>query len=210
MLSCANVTVERNGQRIIENVQLSLKAGELLALVAPNGSGKTTFLEAVAGLLPIDAGAIEWAGCRIDGLPAHARARRGIRLIPDRNIVFANLSVEENLAVRTTKADGRTDPLPDIAALARLRLQQKAGALSGGEKRILATASALRSGPRLLLADEFSEGLQHGVYEQMLGHVRDLCDSGSIAILVLHSEALAQSQGIPTVTIRGNRLVRLE
>ena len=124
--------------------------------------------------------------------------------------MFSNLSVQENLAVRIAKREDRRVPIPDIAALARLRPLQKAGALSGGEKRILATASALRSGPRLLLGDEFSEGLQPGVYEQMLGHVRDLCRSGSIAILVLHSTLLAKNEGIPTVTIRGNRLVPLE
>jgi branched-chain amino acid transport system ATP-binding protein len=210
MLLCSNVAIERNGQSLLEGVNLTLEPGALLALVAPNGSGKTTLLETLAGALPLAAGQIEFAGHRIERLPVHARARRGVRLIPDRNMVFANLSVAENLSMGARKLEVQGAPrAAEIKVLATLRQMQKAGALSGGQKRILATCSALRAQPRLLLGDEFSEGLQHGVVEQLLGQVRELCREGAIAILVLHSEAFAREKGIPALTIQRKRLVCL-
>lgn len=206
MFVCTNLTVERSGQRVLEAVDLQMKPGDVLGLIGPNGCGKTTLLEALVGAIPVASGQIVFDGKVLDGSPMHARARQGIRLVPDRNMVFANLSVEEHLGLQS---GGMSPPL-EFSAFARFRSAQKAGSLSGGEKRILATVSALQSQPRLLLADEFSEGLQPGVVQKMLGQVRELCSKGGMAILVVHSEKFAAEQGISAVTIRQRRVVAVE
>ena len=205
MLSCKNIAVERSGQRVLEAGELQLAAGELIGLTGPNGCGKTTLLEALVGAIPLASGQVVFDGRTIESLPVHVRAQAGIRLIPDRNMVFANLSVQEHLQLCRQNSSA----LLDINEFAPFRLAQKAGTLSGGEKRILATACALHSLPRLLLADEFSEGLQPGVVQKMLRQVRKLCERGAIAILVLHSEKFAAEEKIPAYTVQHKRLVRL-
>jgi branched-chain amino acid transport system ATP-binding protein len=205
MFKCTNLTVERSGQRVLDAIHLQLKPGEILGLIGPNGCGKSTLLEALVGEIPIAGGQILIDGHSLETEPTHVRARRGVRLVPDRNLVFANLSVQDHLSLHT---DAGASSL-DLNAFARFRPSQKAGSLSGGEKRILATVSALASRPRLLLADEFSEGLQPSVVQRMLQEVRALCKEGAMAILVIHSERFAAQEGVPALTIQQRSIMRI-
>src|SRR5262245_48807888 len=135
MFKCTDISIERAGQRVIESSSLTLQPGSLIGLLGPNGCGKTTLLEALAGLIPLTTGTISMDGQFLERMPAHIRARCGIRLIPDLDMVFANLSVREHLSLQSSGPDTQ----PDIAEFAPFRLDQAAGSLSGGEKRILAT-----------------------------------------------------------------------
>ena len=212
MFTCSDLAVARGGQPVLRELTLELIAGDLIALVGPNGSGKTTWLEAIAGLAPISDGRLHLMGERIDELPAFARAQRGIRLIRDRNMVFPNLTLAENLGAfqtRQAREGIRRQVALEELGLPSLDSAREAGALSGGQKRILATLSALEAQPRVLLADEFSEGLQQSVVNGLLERVRERCRQGMAGVLVVHSEAFARERGLVVYTILEGALRRV-
>ncbi|GHA11172.1 ABC transporter ATP-binding protein [Streptomyces echinoruber] len=124
-------------------------------LLGRNGSGRSTALHALAGTVPLSGGAVVWDGVDVTRLPAFARARRGLCLVPERRAVFASLTVRENLRLAAA------DPAPALDACPELRplLPRRAGTLSGGEQRVLALSRALLARPRVLLVDEPAQGM---------------------------------------------------
>src|SRR5205085_8954007 len=139
----------------VQGVALEMPKGGIVALIGNNGAGKTTTLRAISGFLGLDdarvtEGRIVYAGAPIENRPPHEIARRGIALVPERSKVFENLSVEENLVAAVPR--GRSEPARAyefFPALERLRTRE-AGYLSGGERQMLAIASALMCNPELL------------------------------------------------------------
>ena len=145
-------------------VSFAIGAGEAVTLIGRNGMGKTTTIRAIMGLNPPRGGSIHFEGTRIDGLPPHEIARRGIGLVPEGRQIFVRLSVEENLvatAANRTKASEPWTLARVFALFPRLeeRRAQSAGTLSGGEQQMLAIGRALMTNPRLLILDEATEGL---------------------------------------------------
>ena len=145
-------------------VSFDIGAGEAVTLIGRNGMGKTTTIRAIMGLNPPRGGSIHFEGTRIDGLPPHEIARRGIGLVPEGRQIFVRLSVEENLvatAANRTKASEPWTLARVFALFPRLeeRRAQSAGTLSGGEQQMLAIGRALMTNPRLLILDEATEGL---------------------------------------------------
>ena len=145
-------------------VSFDIDAGEAVTLIGRNGMGKTTTIRAIMGLNPPRGGSIHFEGARIDGLPPHEIARRGIGLVPEGRQIFVRLSVEENLvatAANRTKASEPWTLARVFALFPRLeeRRAQSAGTLSGGEQQMLAIGRALMTNPRLLILDEATEGL---------------------------------------------------
>ena len=145
-------------------VSFDIGAGEAVTLIGRNGMGKTTTIRAIMGLNPPRGGSIHFEGARIDGLPPHEIARRGIGLVPEGRQIFVRLSVEENLvatAANRTKASEPWTLARVFALFPRLeeRRAQSAGTLSGGEQQMLAIGRALMTNPRLLILDEATEGL---------------------------------------------------
>ena len=145
-------------------VSFAIGAGEAVTLIGRNGMGKTTTIRAIMGLNPPRGGSVHFEGARIDGLPPHEIARRGIGLVPEGRQIFVRLSVEENLmatAANRTKAAEPWTLARVFALFPRLeeRRAQSAGTLSGGEQQMLAIGRALMTNPRLLILDEATEGL---------------------------------------------------
>jgi branched-chain amino acid transport system ATP-binding protein len=179
--------------RVLHGAGLAVAEGEILALMGRNGAGKSTLLKAIMGLVRPDRGEVALDGLRLDTLPAHEVPRHGVALVPQGRRLFAELTVAENLQIGLMA--GRRGPETRDAALAlfprlRERLAQPAGTLSGGEQQMLAIARALCAGPRVLLLDEPTEGLQPSLIAQIRDTVRGLRTTGVAIVLVeSHVEA---------------------
>ena len=177
----------------VQGVTLSVAERQIVAVLGTNGAGKTTTLRAISGFLGIDdarvtEGTITFKGTRIDnGLP-HDIAGRGIVLVPEREKVFPNLTVAENLAAPVPRATGSSERhrLNERAyrffpRLAELR-SRTAGLLSGGERQMLAIGAALMCSPQLLLVDELSLGLAPVVVQDLTRRITAIRDELGIAV----------------------------
>ncbi len=184
----------------VQGVTLSVAPKQIVALLGTNGAGKTTTLRAVSGFLGLDdarviKGAISFAGKRIENRPPNEIANLGLVLVPEREKVFPNLTVAENLAApvrRAASAGERREQEERIfhffPRLAELR-QRIGGLLSGGERQMLAIASALACRPRLLLVDELSLGLAPVVVEDLTQRLDAVRNELGIAILLVEQSA---------------------
>jgi branched-chain amino acid transport system ATP-binding protein len=151
-------------------VGVAVEAGQTIALIGANGAGKTTFLKSVAGLIARKRGTIQFDGQRIDLQPAEKIAQLGLALVPEGRLLFQNMTIEENLVMGSyTGRKGYWtlrkvyELFPSIATRGR----EMPFVLSGGEQQMVAIGRALMSNPRLLLADEISQGLAPVVVDQI-------------------------------------------
>jgi branched-chain amino acid transport system ATP-binding protein len=178
---------------VLRGVDLEIPYGSIVALLGPNGGGKSTTLRVISGQLPVTGGELFVAGRRINGAAPDELARRGVCLIPEGKGIFPNLSVRENLWMATHVGA----PLKEIESIAYGRFpqlgerrRQLAGTLSGGEQQMLAMARALATDPALLLLDELSMGLAPLVVEQLYEIVANIAKEG-VSILVVEQFARA-------------------
>ena len=160
---------------ILHDLSITVREGEVVALLGRNGAGKTTTLRSITGLTPPRRGQIAYKGRDIAGLPTHRISRLGIALVPETRGIFSYLTARENLAI-ARRPGSRWDEHGVLARFPKLRevLERKGRLLSGGEQQMLAIARALLTGPELLLLDEPSQGLAPLVVEAVMGTVRDL------------------------------------
>ncbi len=175
-------------------VDLHVAAGEIVALLGRNGAGKTTTLRGIIGLATRTAGSITLEGDSIARRPSHVIARMGVAFVPEDRGVFPGLTVRENLRLGRLAGIGRASD--DADAVARFpilgeRLDQDANALSGGERQMLAIGRALLTKPRLLLLDEFSEGLQPNIVQELAAGLGEIAASGVGILLVEQNARLA-------------------
>ena len=178
--------------QVLRGIDLTVPAGSVVALLGPNGVGKTTTLRAISGTVPVSSGRVRLDGRRIDRLRPSAIARRGVVLVPEGRGVFPALSVEDNLRVAHRSAPREvagpwSDYLEDITTtFPRLgeRLGQAAGSLSGGEQQMLAVCRALAGQPRVVMFDELSMGLAPMVVAELFERVEALRDAGRTIVLV--------------------------
>lgn len=181
----------------VADVSFEVPHGALVALLGSNGAGKTTVLNAIAGLVPPTGGQIVFDGEPIRGRPAHAIVRRGLALSPEGWRLFTQQTVEANLHLGATplRDRSRTAALLErvYALFPRLaeRRRQLAGTMSGGERQMLAVGRALMSDPRLLLLDEPSLGLAPAVVEMMYETLATLHRAGLTILLAEQSVELA-------------------
>jgi len=176
---------------VLHGVDLVVPAGGIVALLGPNGVGKTTALKVACGLVTPTAGCVHVAGRHVNGVGAHRLARAGVRTVPEGRGVFPNLNVAENLVLAS--ADRRQAATVHERAYARFprlgeRSRQLAGSLSGGEQQMLALARALATDPALLLVDELSMGLAPVLVEELYGQVARIASEG-VSILVVEQFA---------------------
>jgi len=197
VLDVRNLAVRYGDLVGVADVSLQVRQGSVVALIGSNGSGKTTTLNAVAGLVPVAAGRVAWQGADITGQPAYAVVRRGLALSPEGWRLFVGQTVEQNLRLGATTLRDRSR-LP--AALDRVfsffprlaeRRRQRAGTLSGGERQMLAMGRALMSEPRMLLLDEPSLGLAPAVVEALYETLARLHADGMTLLLAEQSVELA-------------------
>jgi branched-chain amino acid transport system ATP-binding protein len=174
-------------------VDLAVEAGEIVALLGRNGVGKTTTLRSIVGLTTRTAGSITFADQAVDRLPTHAIARLGIAYVPEDRGVFPGLTVADNLRLGRLAAGGKGDHDQVLARFPVLaeRMEQDANALSGGERQMLALGRALLARPRLLLLDEFSEGLQPNLVQELAAALTAIAASGVGILLVEQNAHLA-------------------
>jgi branched-chain amino acid transport system ATP-binding protein len=185
--------------RVLENVSLSVKAGEVVTLIGANGAGKSTILNCISRLIPCRQGEILFQGLRINGQPPEAVVRMGICQVPEGRQIFQPLTVLENLELGAYLRHGRRDKgsvKQDMDMVYSLfpvladRLQQISGTLSGGEQQMLAIGRALMSRPKLLLLDEPSMGLAPRVVADIFHTVAKLRQDG-LTILIVEQNAKA-------------------
>ena len=189
LLEIRGLEVRYGGIRAVKGIDLEIAEGELVCLIGANGAGKSSTLRAVSGLAQTAPGSIRFGGRDLAGVPAFARARAGLVMVPEGRGVFAQLSVEENLAMGAyARADAgvATDRARVFELFPRLaeRRRQTAGTLSGGEQQMLAIGRALMSRPRLLALDEPSMGLAPIAAEKILQVIRDINSTGVTVLLV--------------------------
>ena len=184
VLELVNVSAGFSGVPSIRDVSLSVRAGEILALVGANGAGKTTLVRTAMGLHPIDVGRAEICGVRVSHRRPHRSVLAGAAVVPDKRGLFGDLTVEEHLRLTRGRGAHFQNALIRFPALGALR-KRKAGLLSGGEQQMLAIACALASRPRMLAVDEMSMGLAPMVVGEMLSHIKDLARSEGIGVLLV-------------------------
>jgi branched-chain amino acid transport system ATP-binding protein len=165
---------------VLHEINLSVQAGEVVALVGPNGSGKTTLILTLAGIIPASRGHVAMAGKPVTA-PLHQRARAGMRLITEDRAVFTSLSVTDNLRLAHKSVKGPLAVFPELRPLLRRRV----GLLSGGEQQMLTLARALSGPTSLLLADELSLGLAPLIVRRLLRAVREAADNGGMGVLLV-------------------------
>lgn len=183
----------RFGQvRALQGVSLAARPGEVVAIFGANGSGKTTFLKAVAGLVPIFSGRITYHGEDITALPAHERVARGVHYVFDRARVALRMNVRENLDVggylmNPAETGEARERVYDLFPVLGEKAQSPAGILSGGERQMLVIGRALMGNPSLLLLDEPFLGLSLAVRERILS-VIDGGLRGKMTILLAEND----------------------
>jgi len=184
--------------QVLFDVNLEIKAGEVVTLLGRNGMGKTTTVSSIMGILKPTAGDIHLNGERINGLPAFRIAKRGLGLVPEGRQVFPNLSVRENLIAAAANRSDNLQPwtLESVLALfPRLqeRLHNPAILLSGGEQQMMVIGRALMTNPQLLILDEATEGLAPIIREEIWGCLSRLKAQGqSILVIDKNVDALAR------------------
>jgi len=171
---------------ILHGVDFHVDEGEVVTLLGRNGAGRTTTLRAILGLTPTRKGSVKVHGTETVGLPTHRVARLGIGYCPEERGIFSSLSAEENLLLPPTLAKGGM-PIEQIYAMfpnLRERAASQGTRLSGGEQQMLAVARILRTGARLLLLDEISEGLAPVIVQKLAEMVVALREQGYTIVMV--------------------------
>lgn len=165
---------------VVHDVDMRVERGEVVALLGPNGVGKTTTLLTLSGELPPIAGEVIWQGLATTA-PLHKRARQGLGLVTEDRSVFMGLSTADNLSLGRIQRARALAVFPELRALMRRR----AGLLSGGEQQMLTIARALARDPKLLLIDELSLGLAPVIVQRLLRAVRDAASDRGIGVLLV-------------------------
>lgn len=215
-LQITDLDVAYDGALAVRGVSLDLPQGQILAVLGPSGSGKSTLLRAVAGLEPVAAGRIAWAGDDLAGVPTHMR---GFALMFQDGQLFGHLTVARNVAYplrlrrtdvrrREARVSARVHELLELVGLAG-HGERLPSTLSGGERQRVALARALAVEPRLLLLDEPLSALDTGLRERLVGDLaRILREAGTTALMVTHDQEEAFEIADRLAVLRDGRLVQ--
>lgn len=203
LLSTTDVSAGYFGQPIVEGLNITVNAGEVIALLGANGAGKSTTMLTLAGALKPMGGSVTFDGKADRESLAH-RARRGLTLITDDRAIFPRLTVRENLRVGQCDIPLAISLFPELERLMR----RPAGLLSGGEQGMLTVARALARKPRVLLADELSLGLAPLVVNRLHGAIRAAADDFGVGCMIVEQHIhLALRVADRGYVMRGGRVV---
>ena len=188
MLNVKNINQYYGGSHILRDVSLRAEPGKVTVVLGRNGVGKTTLLKSLMGLVPIKNGSIEFNGNPIHKATPYERARAGIGFVPQGREIFARLTVEENLRMGLAYKSAST-PIPselyELFPVLKQMLNRRGGDLSGGQQQQLAIARALAAGPKLLMLDEPTEGIQPSIIKDIGRVIRMLANRGDMAIVLV-------------------------
>ena len=186
LLSVSKLQAWYGESHVLHGVDLEVRKGELVTLVGRNGAGKTTTMKSIMGIVPRRTGSVKIEGAETIDLPPYRIARHGIAFCPEERGIFASLDVEENLLLPPKIRDGglTRDQVFELFPNLRERLRSQGTRLSGGEQQMLAIGRILRTGARLLLLDEPTEGLAPVIVQQIGNVIRKLKVDGFTILLV--------------------------
>jgi len=213
MLKLSNINQYYGGSHILRDVSLQATRGKVSVILGRNGVGKTTLLKSLMGLVAIKTGSIELDGRPIERATPYERARAGMGYVPQGREIFARLTVEDNLRMGLASKPAGT-PIPaelfELFPVLKQMRQRRGGDLSGGQQQQLAIARALAAGPKLLILDEPTEGIQPSIIKDIGRVIRMLADRGDMAIVLVEqyydfAQALADDY---VVMERGSVLAR--
>ena len=196
LLAIRDVEVRYGLARAVNGVTLDVRRGAITAIVGPNGAGKSSLLKAISGLVPVAAGSLLFDGTRIDGRSSREIAGLGIAHVPEGRRVFAKMSVEENLRLggylRSERETVETmEKVFTAFPQLRERMRQRVGKMSGGEQQMVAIGRALMAAPRLVMADEVSQGLAPVVVQEVYRQLTAIAARGVTVLLVEQNARLA-------------------
>jgi len=209
MIEAERINAYYGDSHVLFDVSMTVREGEVVALLGRNGAGKSTTLKTLAGVLRPRTGAIRFESVAIESLPSHNIARLGLQLVPEERRIFGGLTVEENLDLAALSA---AQPLPhaDIFAIFP-RLRERRGSygrsLSGGEQQMLAIARALIRRPRLILLDEPFEGLAVNIVQNLLEVCRSLAAQGQTFVIVEQNVRAALSLASRVYVLNNGHIV---
>ena len=188
MLKVENLNQYYGGSHILRGLSFELELGKVTTLLGRNGVGKTTLLKSLMGLVKTKSGAMHLDGRDITHLAPHARVKAGIGYVPQGREIFPRLTVEENLLMGLATLPGST-PIPsrifEMFPVLKQMMHRRGGDLSGGQQQQLAIGRALAMGPRLLILDEPTEGIQPSIIKDIERAIRMLAETGEMAILLV-------------------------
>ena len=186
LLQVADLQAWYGESHVLHGVDFEVRAGEVVTLLGRNGAGKTTTLKSVMGMVPRRGGSVRFRGEELIGRPSNLIARRGLAFCPEERGIFASLSVEENLLLPPVVQPGGLglDAIYELFPNLRERGRSQGTKLSGGEQQMLAIGRILRTGARLLLLDEPTEGLAPVIVRQIRATIRRLKADGFTILLV--------------------------
>jgi branched-chain amino acid transport system ATP-binding protein len=189
LLKLENVWAGYGEAIVLEDISLTLQAGDSLSLLGRNGMGKTTLLATLMGATRFHKGNMRWEGADLAAVKAHARAHLGLGWVPQERDIFASLTVEENLSV--VRTNGHWDLEKIYAMFPRLkeRRANMGNQLSGGEQQMLAIGRALMLNPKLLLLDEPLEGLAPLIVQELLAIIQQLAEESGMAVILVEQHA---------------------
>src|SRR4051812_33161412 len=188
MLTISNLNQYYGGSHILRDVNIDIPKGACTTILGRNGVGKTTLLKCLVGLVPIRGGTLTFDGKSIAALPPYERARLGIGYVPQGREIFPRLTVEENLLMGLATKSGRggvPSRIYEMFPVLKDMLHRRGGDLSGGQQQQLAIGRALAAGPKLLILDEPTEGIQPSIIKDIGRVISSLAKGGEMAILLV-------------------------
>ncbi len=201
MLQLKNIHTSYGKVKVLKDVTLDVEEGNTVTIIGANGAGKSTLLKTISGLVHVTEGKILFREKDITHMPAHQRVKEGIIQIPEGRMIFAPLSVQENLELGMFQSSKQGLGKEDIATLydtvftlfpvLKERIGQRGDTLSGGEQQMLAVARAMMGRPKILLLDEPSLGLAPKVVELIFGTLKKLKKEGLTIVLVEQNAQIA-------------------
>ncbi|MDO9075134.1 MAG: urea ABC transporter ATP-binding subunit UrtE [Rubrivivax sp.] len=188
MLSVNGLNQYYGGSHILRDVSFEARPGEVTVILGRNGVGKTTLLKSLMGVVPVKSGTVTLGGTDITKAPSYERVKRGIGYVPQGREIFGRLTVEENLRMGlATQPGGASIPVElfELFPVLGQMIGRRGGDLSGGQQQQLAIARALAAGPKLLMLDEPTEGIQPSIIKDIGRVIRMLADRKTMAIVLV-------------------------
>lgn len=188
MLKVTDINQYYGGSHILRNLGFEAALGEVTVILGRNGVGKTTLLKSLMGVVPVKTGSIQLDGRDMTRDTPYERVRKGVGYVPQGREIFGRLTVEENLRMGLAYKPGSTPIPPELFELfpvLKQMINRRGGDLSGGQQQQLAIARALAAGPKLLILDEPTEGIQPSIIKDIGRVIRMLADRKTMAIVLV-------------------------